>query len=381
MIRLNEPVLSSKEKFFLIDCIKTNWISANGNYVKKFENFIKRFLNIKYAQSCINGTSALHLSLKIVGVEKNDEVLVPSLTFIAPINAVKYCDAYPVFFDSDNYFNIDPEKIINFLNKNTFKKNGYTYNKKTKRRIKSIIIVHVWGNASNISNLIQECKNRNIKIIEDSSESLGTFYKSKELNKKYTGTLGDIGCFSFNGNKIITSGGGGMIVTNNKSYFLKAKYMSNQSKDNDLTYAHHNIGYNYNLSNLNAAVGYAQCLNLKKIIKLKKNVREMYLKKLDNNKDFYLSPTPKYSTNNNWINILRFKEKKSIKQILSIISKLNKRKIQTRPVWKLNHLQKQYKNYERFELKNNLYLYSTSLCLPSSAFLKQKQINYIINSL
>lgn len=381
MIRLNEPTLLGKEKDFLINCIETNWISANGNYVKKFEDFIKRFLNIKYAQSCVNGTSALHLSLKIVGVIKDDEVLVPSLTFIAPINAIKYCDAHPVFFDSDNYYNIDPVKIINFLNKNTYKKNGYTYNKNTKRRIKSLIIVHVWGNAANILNLIKECKNRNIKIIEDSSESLGTFYNTKKFNKKYTGTLGDIGCFSFNGNKIITSGGGGMIVTNNKSYYLKAKYMSNQSKDNELIYSHNNIGYNYNLSNLNAAVGYAQCLNLKKIIKLKKNVRDMYVNKLINNKDYYLSPTPKYSINNNWLNILRFKKKKSLKQILSIISNLNKRNIQTRPVWKLNHLQKQYKNYERFDLKNNLYLCSTSLCLPSSVFLKEKQINYIINSL
>lgn len=381
MIRLNEPTLFENEKEFLANCIDTNWVSSNGKYVKKFERYLQKFLNIKYSQSCVNGTSALHLALKTLGVKENDEVLVPTLTFIATINVIKYCNANPVFFDSDNYFNIDSEKLIKFLNNNTIFKKGYSYNKDTGRIIKSIILVHVWGNACDIFDIVKECKKRNIKIIEDASESLGTYYKTKSNKKKYTGTIGDIGCFSFNGNKIITSGGGGMIVTSNYKYYLKTKYLSNQSKDNDLTYEHNNIGYNYNLSNLNAAVGYAQCLNLKKIIKQKNKVRNIYLKKLKNKKNIYLNPTPDYSVNNNWMNILRFREKKTLKQILNIISKLNKKNIQARPVWKLNHLQKEYKSNQKYEIKNSLHLYYTSLCLPSSSFITEKQVDYIISNL
>ncbi len=308
-ISLNEPNLIGNEWKYVKKCLDTNWVSTAGKFVKLFEKKICKFTKSKYAVCCINGTSALHISLKIAGVKSNDEVIVPSLTFIAPVNAIRYNNAYPIFFDSDNYFNLDVLKLVKFLDKNTFLKKGFCYNKKTKRRISAIIPVHVWGNGADIKNLLKACKKRNIKIVEDASESLGTFYKKKYLkNRKHTGTVGDVGCISFNGNKIITSGGGGVIITNNKKIAKKADYLINQAKDNSFKFIHNEIGYNYKLTNIQAALGFAQLENIEYFLKKKKEIYSYYKKKINNHKLFKIVETPKYSQNNNWITILHIKK-------------------------------------------------------------------------
>ena len=256
---ISEPYVNGYEIKEIKKIIKKNEISSYGNIIKKFENKLNSITKIKYVIACSSGTSALHVALKVVGVKKNDEVLVPTITFIATINSIKYLGANPIFFGCDKFFNIDSEKVIEFINNNTYFKNGSTYNLKTKKKISAIIPVHVWGNAANIKKLSLICRKRGIKIVEDSTEALGTYYKDKK--KKSVGSIGDIGCLSFNGNKIITAGNGGALVTNNKHYDLKARYYLSQATDNKQKFIHNDIGYNYRFSGLNAAFGLGQ-LNL-----------------------------------------------------------------------------------------------------------------------
>ena len=222
LIPLSVPSIKGNEWKYVKECLDTEWVSSAGKYVDLFEQKIAEYTGAKFAVATVNGTAALHVSLIIAGVKAGDEVIVPSLTFIAPINAVKYANANPIFMDSDKYYNIDSEKTIEFIKNETSFKNGFTYNKKTKKRISAIIPVHILGNAVWLDELVPFCKERNIKIIEDSTESLGTRYTEGNYSGKHTGTIGDFGTVSFNGNKIITTGGGGMILTDNEEYARKA---------------------------------------------------------------------------------------------------------------------------------------------------------------
>ena len=265
MISLHEPSFVGNERKYIKNCLDQGWVSSAGKYVNIFETKIAKYTGAKYAIACINGTSALQISLKLVGVKKSDEVIVSSMTFIAPINAIDYNNAKPIFMDCDEFYNIDVNKTIDFLNKETRtinqKVNGkdltFTINKKTGNRIKAIIIVHVFGNAARISRLVNLCKKKNIALVEDAAESIGTFYKLGRYKKKHTGTIGKIGCLSFNGNKIITTGGGGMILTDSGKIAKKAKYLTNQAKDDSIYSVHDEVGYNFRLPNILAALGLA----------------------------------------------------------------------------------------------------------------------------
>ena len=304
-ISLHEPKLKGKELKYLTECIKTNWLSQSGKFVDIFEKKIAAFTKAKFAIACINGTSALQLSLHLAGVKKGDEVIAPTITFVAPINAIKYNGANPVFMDCDEFCNINEKKTIEFIKFHTYFKNGFTYNRKTKNKISALVVVHVYGNPANLEKLIPLCKKRNIKIIEDASESLGSKYICGSLKNKHTGTLGLFGCLSFNLNKIITSGGGGMILTNNKKLAIRAKYLSTQAKDDPIRFIHNSIGYNFRLTNIHAAIGTAQLEILNKILIKKKIVHNEYAKRFIKNKNIELLKNPKYSKSNFWMNVIK----------------------------------------------------------------------------
>jgi len=204
-IPLSIPSLQGNEWKYLKECIDTGWVSSAGKYVAKFEESICDLSKSKHAVACVNGTAALHIALKVVGVSEDDEVIVPTMTFIAPVNAIRYVGAQPIFMDSDCYYNLDVEKTIEFINDETELVDGFTVNKNTSKRISAIIPVHLFGNPVDIKGLISICRERNIKIVEDATESLGAYYLEGELSNKHTATVGDVGCYSFNGNKIITS--------------------------------------------------------------------------------------------------------------------------------------------------------------------------------
>ncbi len=210
-IPLSVPSLKGNEWEYVKECLDTEWVSSAGKYVDLFEQKIAEYTDAKYAVACVNGTSALQVSLRLASVQPGDEVIVPTLTFIAPVNAIAYNGATPVFMDADEYYNIDSEKTIEFIKNETVFKNGFTFNKNTNKKISAIIPVHVWGNACWFDDLEDLCLERNITTVEDASESLGTLYNEGVYKGKHAGTIGKLGCLSFNGNKIITTGGGGMI--------------------------------------------------------------------------------------------------------------------------------------------------------------------------
>lgn len=378
-LSLHEPKFNGKELKYLNDCIKSTWVSTSGKYIAKFEKKISKYTKSKYAIACNSGTSALHISLLIAGVKSDDEVIVPTLTFIAPINAVRYVNATPIFMDCDQYFNIDVKKTIEFVKNETSFKNGFTINKKSKKYIKAIVVVHVFGNAVDLKEIHKLCKKRNIKLIEDCSESLGTFYINKNT-KKHTGNYGDLSCVSFNGNKIITSGAGGIILTNIKKYEKKIRYLIKQAKNDELNFVHNEVGYNYSLTNINAAIGYAQLEKLKLILIKKRIIHKKYISLLEKNNNFDICLPPDYSKNNNWLNILKINNvKRNNKK--NLILKFIKNNIFVRPIWKLNHLQKQFKNCQTYRIKNAIKLHNESICLPSSYHLKTLDLKRVISIL
>jgi len=279
--------------------------------------------------------------------------------------------------DYDEYLNISEDKTLDFLKTETIFRNGNTLNKKTKKIIRAIIIVHTYGKAAKFEKLLLFCRKRKIKIVEDAAESLGTYYLRGRFKNKHTGTVGDIGCFSFNGNKIITSGGGGAIITNNKIYSKKVNYLINQAKNNPVKFIHNSIGYNYAMSNLNAALGCSQLERINKIIYKKEKIYNQYLNNFKNSNICELMKNPTYSKNNNWINIIFIKKGNAN----SYINKFKKKKIFVRPLWFLNHLQKPFKKYQTYKIKYASKLYPKVLCLPSSYNIKYSELKKIIRLL
>ena len=380
MIPLCEPNISGNEWKYVKECLDSTWISSSGKFVEVFQNKIEDYTKSKYAIACVNGTSALQVSLRLAGVKPGDEVIVPTLTFIAPVNAIVYNGAKPVFMDCDKYYNIDSEKTIEFINTQTYFKNGSSYNKKTDKRISAIVPVNIWGNACDLDELLPTCIKRNIKIIEDASESLGTIYKSEKFNGIHTGTIGLLGCLSFNGNKIITTAGGGMILTNNHKLAQKAKYLITQAKDDPVHYKHNEIGYNFRLTNIQAALGVAQLEQLPKFLKYKKKIYNKYIKGINDIEGLSIASPPLYAENNHWMNVLKINSEFSKnKEIL--IKRLNKRGVHIRPVWILNHSQKPYINCQNYRIECAVDLFEKSICLPSSTNLNDNNLNYVIGCL
>jgi perosamine synthetase len=380
-IPLSVPSLKGNEWKYVKECLDTEWVSSAGQYVDLFEKKIAEYTGSKYAIACVNGTTAIQVSLRLAGVSSGDEVIMPSLTFIASVNAASYNNAAPIFMDSDNYYNLDVDKIIEFINCETYFKDGFTYNKVTNKKISAILPVHVWGNACLLNNLVNLCEERNIAIVEDASESLGTFYNDNNYKGKHTGTVGKLGCLSFNGNKIITTGGGGMIFTDDEVLAGKAKYLITQAKDDAIRYIHDEVGYNFRLTNIQAALGVAQLEQLPLILKRKKEIYDFYKEEIDNIEGLFLSKTPKYANNNHWMNLLRIDQKVYGKDRETLMRDLELNSIQTRPVWKLNHEQKPYIDCQSYNIQNAKKLVENSLCLPSSSNITSENLNRIINQL
>jgi len=389
MINLHEPLLAGNERKYIKNCLDQGWVSSAGKYVDIFEKKISKYTGAKYAVACINGTTALQVSLRLAGVKKNDEVIVPSMTFIAPVNAISYNNAKPIFMDCDEYYTIDVNKTVDFINNETHtikqKKFGnnlsITVNNKTGNRITAIIVVHVFGNAANLDRLVDLCRRKNIALIEDAAESIGTFYSTSRYKKRHTGTLGTIGCLSFNGNKIITTGGGGMILTNNQKIAKRAKYLITQAKDDPIYSVHNEVGYNFRLTNILAALGLAQLESLSKYIKKKKVIHERYKAKINKIKYLSISNTPYYAACNYWLNILEINKNLSKKKLSKIIKYLFKKGIEVRPLWHPNHLQNKYKNCQNYKLDNINKIYLNRLCLPSSSQLTKKEQDFICKKL
>jgi aminotransferase in exopolysaccharide biosynthesis len=381
MIPLTVPSLQGNEWQYVKECLDTEWVSSAGKYVDLFEEKISEYTGAKYAIACVNGTAALQIALKLAGVQPGDEVIAPTVTFIAPVNAARYNGAGSVFMDADNYYNINVDKTINFIHENTKFRNGYTINKSTNKRISAIIPVHVFGNAANLGELTRICGERNIAMVEDAAESLGTLYISGDLAGKHTGTVGDLGCLSFNGNKIMTTGGGGMILTNDSKLAEKAKYLTTQAKDDELRYVHDNIGYNFRLTNIQAAMGVAQLEQLSKFLKKKKDIYKNYKDAITEIAGLKIADVPEYAENNHWMVLLQIDKEVYGKDRDALMIELRNNGIQTRPVWQLNHLQKPYKDSYSYKIEQAPKLLEQSLCLPCGVAITKNQIEKVISHL
>ncbi|MBE2886759.1 LegC family aminotransferase [Geobacter anodireducens] len=381
MIPLSVPCLKGNEWKYVKECLDTEWVSTAGKYVETFEKDFAAFVGSRYAVACVNGTAALQVALRIVGVCAGDEVIVPTLTFIATVNAVTYLGAEPVFMDCDEYYNIDVRKTAEFLEQETEFRDGSTWSRATGRRIAAIVPVHVFGNAARMSELVALCRERNIKVVEDSTESLGTVYCSGELDGRHTGTVGDMGCFSFNGNKIITTGGGGMIVTDVPEYAERARYLTTQAKDDEVRYVHNEVGYNFRLTNVQAAIGVAQLELLPEFLEAKRANYLAYKERIDRIDGLFLAESPAYARNNHWMYALQIDPAVYGKDREQLMEYLKGEGVQTRPVWYLNHLQVPFRDCRNYRIEKAFQMLETTLSIPCSANLSERDIDFVADRL
>ncbi len=361
-IPLHEPRFTRHEKKYLNNCIDSTFVSSVGKYVDEFEKKIAKYTGAKYAIATTNGTSALHISLILAGVEKDDEVITQPLTFVATCNAINYCNARPVFVDVDkDTMGLSPYALQYFLEKNTVIKNKKCINKKTKKTIKACLPMHSYGHPCRIDEIKRILKKYNIFLIEDAAESLGSFYKGK-----HTGTFAKLGVISFNGNKIITAGGGGCIITNNKTLSKKAKHLTTTAKiSHKWDFNHNMVGYNYRMPNLNAALLVAQLEKLDDFIINKRilaNRYETFFK--DTAYSFFKEP--KNCRSNYWLNSIILKDRTQRDKFLR---ETNFNGVMTRPIWILMNKLPMYKNAQCDRLKNSKWLADRVVNIPSSVTL------------
>lgn len=360
---LHEPIFNKTEEIFLIRCIRSSFVSSNGKNIFLFEKRLRAITKSKHVVAVVNGTSALFLACKALRINKNHEVLVPSMTFIGTVNAISYCNAIPHFVDieSEN-LGIDFKKLDYYLGKILKVKKNYSINKKTNKIVKFIIPVHLFGHPCKIVECIHLAKKYKLTIIEDAAEGLGSYYKNKHV-----GTFGLVGVLSFNGNKIITTGGGGAIITHSKKIANNVRHLSTTAKiKNKLELAHDLIGYNYRMPNLNASLGCAQLKKLKLFLKNKRRLFNRYNKIFKNNNYFEIFKEKIHCKSNYWLQTIILKKKYS-KYKKKIIEDLNKKGLEVRPVWKLIHTLKPYKKMPKMNLVNSLNLYKRIINIPSSA--------------
>ena len=372
LIPLSEPEISGNEWEYIKECLDTGWISSVGSYVDRFEEVVASYVGSKHAVAVINGTSAIHASLIACDVQDNDEVIVPALTFIAPVNAVRYCGAYPVFMDCDkDTLCIDVQKVSDFITKECSQhSDGYTYNKKTGRKIKATIPVHVFGHPVQLNALLEISERNNIKVIEDATGSLGSEYKGRKV-----GTIGEIGCLSFNGNKIITTGGGGMVLTDDDNLAFKTRHLSTQAKEKDsVEYDHDEIGYNYRFSNLQAAMGVAQMERLDEFVNIKRKNASLYKEALSGLDVVEFVWEQLWAKSNFWFYTIKVQKEQKVPLVEYLLS----RNIQVRPIWKLIHTLPMYKDFQTYDISNAIDVYERCFNLPCSVSLKENQIEYVV---
>ena len=361
-IYLHEPFFDKSENQNLADCIKSTFVSTNGKWIKKFESKIQKVTKSKYVITTNSGTSAIHSGLIYLNINSNDEVLIPNINFVAAPNAVKYCGGSPVLIDTDNE-NLGPniEKLKDFLQKNYLIKKNKCINKANKKTLKALIVTHVFGRPAKILDILLLAKKYKFIVLEDATEALGSKYKNKHL-----GTFGKIGFLSFNGNKIITTGAGGAILTNNYEIYKKIKHISSTARLNDkIELMYNDVGYNYRMPNINAALGCAQILKLKKYLNLKRKNHKIYKMLFDKLNCFKLLDEEKNSTNNYWLETAIIEEK-YIKFRTLMFKVFYKNNIFIRPVWKCISNQNAFKNCQKMNLKNSINLEKRIFNLPSS---------------
>ena len=340
-IPLSVPNFSGREKEYVNDAVVSEWVSTGGSKVAEFEQAVADYVHMPRAVACNSGTSGLHLAMMMAGVGRGDEVLAPTLTFIAAVNPIRYAGAEPVFIGCGDSLCLCPALAREFLEQNAVVRDGVCVNRTTGAVIKAIVVVHVFGNMAAMEGIMDLAEKWRLTVIEDATEALGTRYTEGRYAGKYAGTIGDIGVYSFNGNKIITTGAGGMVVSNHADWLERAKHLSTQAKSDELNYKHDEVGYNYRMTNLQAALGLAQLEQLEGFIEHKTRMYEFYREKLDGKHHYRILPFREGVRSNHWFYSLYVEDGHALSRD-AIIEKLREEGIQTRPIWGLIQDQADY---------------------------------------
>lgn len=362
-ISLHEPTFKGNEWNYIKECLDTGWVSSVGAYVDRFERDLAAFTGSPHAVAVVNGTAALHISLVVAGVRPDDEVLIPSLTFVATANAVTYCGAIPHLIDvAQDTLGVDAFKLGEYLKEIAIiQQDGHYYNKKTGRRLSAVVPMHTFGHPVDLEGLMEICEQYHLVLVEDAAESLGSYYKGR-----HTGTFGHIAALSFNGNKIVTTGGGGAILTANQEWAKRAKHLTTTAKlPHRWLFVHDETAYNYRLPNLNAALGCAQLEQLPLFLELKRNLANLYAQKFSEVSGISVVTEPAHSTSNYWLNALRL-DIPDTKLRDRILEKTNDAGFMTRPTWTPMHKLEMYKTSPQMDLSTTEKIESSIINIPSS---------------
>ncbi len=376
-IPLSIPCLNGKEWALVKECLDTNWVSSVGKFVVQFEKEIAQFTGSRFAVATSSGTAALHVSLIVAGIGPDDEVILPTISFIAPANAIRYVGAWPVFMDVEpQYWQMDVEKLSEFLHKECVYKKGKLLNRKTKRVVKGILPVHILGHPADMDPILALARKFKLVVIEDAAEALGTKYKGR-----HAGTFGKTGILSFNGNKVITTGGGGMILTDDEKFAKKAKYLTTQAKDNDLEGIHNEIGFNYRLTNIQAALGVGQLKEIKGYLNKKKEIAHCYEQELKDVVGIQLPRQAPWAESAFWLFTICVNKNKFSISSRQLLKKLAEQHIETKPLWHPLYSLPPFKKCFAYRIEFADRLYREALSLPSSVHLnpsEQKRVVAVI---
>lgn len=376
-IPLCVPSIGGNEWPYVKECLDTEWVSSVGPFVDRFERLVAHFVGTENGVATSSGTAALHVAILVSGVQPEEEVLLPTLTFIAPANAIRYAGAWPVFVDAEPvYWQIDPQRIVDFFNRECAWRGGKLINRSTRRRVRAIMPVHILGHPVDMDSILEIAEKYDLVVIEDATESLGAEYKGRKV-----GSLGHVACLSFNGNKIITTGGGGMIVTNNTEWSTKAKYLTTQAKNDPIEYVHDEIGFNYRLTNIQAAMGCAQMEQLPRFIEIKRSNADAYKQGLAEVDGVNTMSQAPWARSVFWLNTILVDENEYGMDSRALMKHLAQKKIQARPLWQPLHKSSAHLPAQCLGGDVADRLNRQALSLPSSVGLRAEDLQSVIEAI
>jgi perosamine synthetase len=368
------PELGGNEWLYVKECLDTNWVSSAGPFVSRFEQSLASYVGADHAIATVNGTAALHVALIVAGVKPDDEVILPALSFIAPANAVRYAGAWPVFMDVEaEHWQIDPQKTADFIERECDWKNGELRNRNTGRRVSALLPVHILGHPIDLDPLTEIARKFDLALVEDATESLGAKYKGRML-----GQTSDVACFSFNGNKLITTGGGGMIVTRKEEWADHARYLTTQAKDNPIEYIHNEVGFNYRLTNLQAALGCAQVEQLDEFLFRKRRIAQQYNEALLDLSGVSTLNEAAWATSACWLHTVLIDPEKYGVDRFELFRLLANEEIQARPLWQPLHRSPAHSESPAYYVEVADEIHRKALSLPSSVGLSEQEMARVV---
>jgi perosamine synthetase len=374
-VPLAVPELRGNEWQYVQECLNSNWVSSVGPFVDRFERAVADRVGTHHAVGVVSGTAALHTALLLAGVRPDDEVLVSALTFIAPANAVRYAGAWPVFMDAEpDYWQMDAGKVVEFLHNECRWRDGALHNKTTGRRLRAIIPVHVLGHPVDLDPILEAARKFSLAVIEDAAESLGARYKGRSA-----GALADAACLSFNGNKVITTGGGGMLVTDNAEWAARAKYLTTQAKDDPVEYVHHEVGFNYRLPNVQAALGVAQMEQLDDHLAAKRRIAAGYAAAFAGCHGLTFMRKALWAESSYWLSTVLVHDETIGHDSRALLECLGRQRIQSRPLWQPLHHSRAHAGCQSFRIEVADRLHRQALSLPSSVGLRPEDQQRVID--